>query len=72
MSVVQFGTFGKNKSNVYTFSVITTTKKTMYEIIWSLKDQGWKFWDTPNITKTFKTYHVKLQLYRSDELEIHD
>lgn len=44
----------------------------MYEIIWSLKDQGWKFWDTPNITKTFKTYHVKLQLYRSDELEIHD
>lgn len=64
MTIVQIGKFGKNKRGVHTFSVSATDKEDIYKIISQARGMGWRFFQTPNVTKSFKTYHVLLELYR--------
>lgn len=62
------GSFGRNAEGVHTYSINTTTKDEIYTLIDAAKEMGWKFFDTPNITHKFKTYHVLLKLYKTGEV----
>lgn len=64
MSIIQIGDFGKNKRGVHTFSINATEKDDLYKVINHARGMGWRFFQTPNITKKFKTYHVLLELYK--------
>jgi hypothetical protein len=64
MTIVQIGDFGKNNNGVRTYSINATEKEDLYHLIVEVRKMGWKFWQTPNITKKFKTYHVTLEIYR--------
>jgi hypothetical protein len=62
------GSFGRNAEGVHTYSINTTTKDEIYTLIDAARSMGWKFFDTPNITHKFKTYHVLLKLYKPGEV----
>lgn len=62
------GNFGKDKEGVYTFRVNATEKDDLFLIIDEAKKMGYKFWDTPNIEKSFKTWTVLLKLYIPKEM----
>jgi hypothetical protein len=64
MSIVQIGDFGKNSKGIHTISINATEKEDLYSCMAELRSNGWKLWDTPNILKSFKTYHVKIQIYK--------
>lgn len=68
MSIVMIGNWGRNKEGIYTYSINTTTKDEIYQLIDAAKEMGWKFWDTPNITFKAKTFHVLLKLYKPKEM----
>lgn len=68
MSIVMIGEWGRSEEGIYGYTINTTTKEEIYKIIEEVREAGWKFWNTPNITKKFKTYHVFLQLYKPKEL----
>jgi hypothetical protein len=68
MSVVMIGDWGRSKEGIYTHSINATTKDDIYNLIKQLRDSGAKFWETPNITHKFKTYHVLLKWYVPKEM----
>lgn len=68
MSIVMVGKWGKSKEGVYTYSINTTTKDEIYTILDQIRLEGAKFWETPNIIKKFKTYHVLLKFYIPNEM----
>lgn len=68
MTIVQIGEWGRNEEGVYTYSINATEKDDIYKILQQVKDSGAKFWDTPNIIKKFKTYHVLLKFYVPKEM----
>jgi len=70
VSIVCIGRWGKNAEGVHTYTLDTTTKEEIYQLIDAAKDMGWRFWDTPNIVKAPKTYHVVLKLYNPKEFGI--
>ncbi len=68
MPVVMIGDFGKDNEGVYTYRINATTKNDLYDLIKAVKEQGWKFFDTPNILKTHgRTFTVLLKLYKPSE-----
>lgn len=68
MSIVQVGSWGRSDEGVYTYSINTTTKEDIYTILDQVREEGAKFWETPNIIKKFKTYHVLLKFYVPKEM----
>jgi hypothetical protein len=62
------GSFGKNKEGVYTYRINTTTKEEIYILLDEVKNQGWKYWETPNIEKVNKTYSLLLKIFYPKEL----
>ena len=68
VSIVMIGNWGRNKEGIHTYSINTTTKDEIYQLIDAAREMGWRFWETPNITHKFKTYHVLLKLYKPKEL----
>lgn len=72
MSVVMIGNFGRDKEGVYTYRINATGKEDLYDLIKAVKEQGWKFFDTPNILKAHKTYSVLLRLYNPNESDYPD
>lgn len=68
MSIVMVGKWGRTNEGVYTYSINTTTKEDIYEILETIRSQGAKFWETPNIIHKFKTYHVLLKFYIPNEM----
>jgi hypothetical protein len=67
LSVVMIGDFGRDKEGIYTYRINATGKDDLYELIQAVRNQGWKFFDTPNILKAHKTYSVLLKLYKPSE-----
>jgi hypothetical protein len=68
VTIVQVGSFGRSEEGVYTFSINTTTKEDIYTILQQVREEGAKFWETPNIIKKFKTYHCLLKFYVPKEM----
>ncbi len=68
MTVLYIGRLGRNAEGIHTYTLDTTTKDEIYELIDAARKMGWKFWETPNILKGYKTYHVVLKLYKPKEL----
>lgn len=68
MSIVMVGNFGRNSEGVHTYSINTTTKEDIYQILDFVREQGAKYWETPNIVKKFKTYHCLLKFYVPNEM----
>lgn len=68
MSVVMIGDFGRDEEGVYIYRINATTKDDLNELITAVKNQGWKFFDQPNILKAQgRTYTVLLKLYKPSE-----
>lgn len=69
VSIICIGRWGKNAEGVHTYTLDTTSKEEIYQLIDAAKSMGWKFWDTPNILSAPRnTFHVKLKLYYPKEL----
>jgi hypothetical protein len=68
MSIVMIGAWGRSKEGVYTYSINTTTKEEIYQILDQVKAEGAKYWETPNIIHKFKTYHCLLKFYVPKEM----
>lgn len=69
MSIVCIGRWGKNSEGIHTYTLDTTTKEEIYQLIDSARAMGWKFWETPNITTAPRnTFHVVLKLYYPKDL----
>lgn len=62
------GDFGKNNEGVYTYRINATLKEELYDLIDAVREQGWRFFDTPNIMKAHgRTYTLLLKLYKPSE-----
>jgi aryl-alcohol dehydrogenase-like predicted oxidoreductase len=68
LSIVMIGNWGRNKEGVYTYSINTTTRDEIYEMLAAAREMGWRFFDTPNIVKKHKTFHVLLKIYKPAEM----
>jgi hypothetical protein len=55
------GNFGVDVEGLHTFSVNTTTKQEILDIIKATEEAGAKYYEKPNITFKAKTYHALLQ-----------
>jgi hypothetical protein len=66
--MVQVGYWGKSIEGVHTYSINTTTKEDIYNILDQVKAEGAKFCEAPNIIKKFKTYHCLLKFYVPNEM----
>jgi hypothetical protein len=62
------GDFGVNSEGVHTYSINATSKDEIYKMIDDVKELGFKFWNTPNLTYKAKTWHVLLQIYIPKEM----
>jgi len=68
LSIVMIGDWGINKEGIRTYSINTTTKDEIYQLMDATREMGWRFWDTPNLTYKAKTWHVLLKLYKPKEM----
>jgi hypothetical protein len=62
------GDFGKNSEGVHTYSINATSKDEIYKMIDEVRELGFKFWETPNLTFKARTWHVLLKIYIPKEL----
>lgn len=68
VSIICIGRYGKNAEGIHTYTLDTTTKEEIYQLIDEAKKMGWKFWDTPNIvTAPRNTFHTVLKIYHPKE-----
>lgn len=63
MSIVLIGDWGKNEEGVFTYRINATKKDDIHIIIAEAKEAGFKFWETPSIIRSHKTWSVLLKLF---------
>jgi hypothetical protein len=68
MSFVIRGKWKKSSEGVYMWTLVTTEKQDIYNVLDEIRAAGAKYWETPNITKNFKTYHCLIKFYIPAEM----
>lgn len=67
MSIITVSDWGRDNEGIHTMRVNATKKEDLLLIIEQTKKAGFKFWNTPAIEKTHKSWSVLIQLMNPNE-----
>ena len=69
MAIIQIGDFGRDEKGVYTYR-INGEKADLEHLIIECKKMGYRFYDPPEIERSYKEYTILLRVYIPKEIAL--